>query len=82
MKDKELYKPFKSTVKNKMYDVYVLKQGKKTKISFGDSRYKQNQNPEQRKRYLARSAGIRNKQGKLTKDDKNSANHWARKILW
>ena len=27
-------------------------------------------------------AGIKNKEGKLTKDDKNSANYWSRTINW
>ena len=31
----------------------------------------------QQKSYLARSGGIKNKQGKLTKNDKNSANYWS-----
>jgi len=36
----------------------------------------------QQKSYLARSAGIRNKEGKLTKNDKNSANYWSRRVNW
>ena len=28
------------------------------------------------------SGGIKNKAGQLTKNDKNSANYWSRKILW
>ena len=39
--DKELYKPFKSSAKNKKYSVYVMKDGKKRLIHFGDSRYGQ-----------------------------------------
>ena len=39
--DKELYKPFKSSAKNKKYSVYVMKDGKKRLIHFGDSRYSQ-----------------------------------------
>ena len=31
---------------------------------------------------LARSGGIRDKSGRLTKNNKNSANYWSRKILW
>lgn len=34
------------------------------------------------KNYLSRSAGIRDKSGKLTKDDPFSANYWARRVLW
>jgi len=35
-----------------------------------------------RKRYLTRTANIRDKQGRLTKDDPSSANYHARRILW
>jgi hypothetical protein len=52
---------------------------------FGDSSmtdFKRGASKEQRKSYLARSGGIKNKQGKLTKNDKNSANYWSRKINW
>lgn len=44
--------------------------------------YTQHKNDKRRANYLARSAGIRDKSGKLTKDDVFSANHWARKVLW
>ena len=82
---KPLYKPFKSNVKGKKFSVYVLKNGKKTKINFGDSNmkdFRQHKDEKRRKSYLARSAGIRNKDGKLTANDKNSANYWSRKWLW
>jgi hypothetical protein len=48
----------------------------------GMSDYTKHGSEERRKNYLARSGGIRDKSGKLTKDDKFSANYWARKILW
>lgn len=83
--DKPLYKPMKSTKAGKKMMVYVMKNGKKTLIHFGDSSMKdftQHKDEARRKSYLARSGGIRNKQGKLTKNDKNSANYWSRKILW
>lgn len=35
-----------------------------------------------RKNYLTRSAGIKRKDGTLTKDDPTSANFHSRKILW
>tara|TARA_Y100000114_G_scaffold138331_1_gene141229 strand:- start:6766 stop:7038 length:273 start_codon:yes stop_codon:yes gene_type:complete len=35
-----------------------------------------------RDNYLTRSAGIKNKEGKLTKDDPSSPNYHARRILW
>ena len=75
---KELYKPFKSTAKNKKFSVYVKKDGKTKLIHFGDSRYKHNYSKEARKSYSARSAGIRDGKGRLTKDDRNSANYWSR----
>lgn len=78
-----LYKPFKSKAKYKIFSVYVKgENGRRKLIHFGDSRFKQDYSKEARKSYLARSAGIRNKEGKLTMYDKNSANYWARKKLW
>lgn len=44
--------------------------------------FTQHKDPQRRENYLARSGGIRNKSGQLTKDDVFSANHWARKVLW
>ena len=83
--DKPLYKPFKSTAKGKKGSVYVMKDGKKRLIHFGDSTMtdkKKGASKAQQKSYLARSAGIRNKAGKLTKDDRNSANYWSRRVNW
>ena len=83
--DKPLYKPFKSKLKSKKMSVYVMKDNKKKLIHFGDANMKdftQHKDEKRRKSYLARSAGIRNKQGKLTKDDKNSANYYSRRYLW
>ena len=37
---------------------------------------------ERRKNFLTRSAGIRDKEGRLTKDDPESPNYHSRKILW
>jgi TFIIF-interacting CTD phosphatase-like protein len=84
MKEVELYKPFKSKAKNKLHSVYVKNEhtGKPKIIHFGDSRYNQNTSAKARKAYLRRSAGIRDKTGQLTKDNKNSANYWSRTYLW
>ncbi len=85
MTDKELYKPFKSTAKGKKMSVYVMKDGKRKLIHFGDSNmqdYTQHKDDARRKSYLARSGGIRDKSGKLTANDKNSKNYWSRKVLW
>jgi len=82
MKSKELYKPFKSKAKGKKMSVYVKKNGKKKLIHFGQKGYRHNYSKKARESYLRRSAGIKNKQGRLTKNDRNSANYWARKVLW
>ena len=84
-KNKPLYKPVHSLVKGKKGSVYVMKDGKKRLIHFGDASMtdkKKGASKAQQKSYLARSGGIRNKEGKLTKNDKNSANYWSRKINW
>ena len=64
----------------------LAKKGNKVKIVpfglRGYSDYTKHHNPKRRANYRNRSAGIRNKQGQLTKDDKFSANYWARRILW
>ena len=83
--DKPLYKPFKSSAKGKKMSVYVMKDGKKKLIHFGDSQmkdYTQHGDKKRRESYLKRSAGIRGKDGKLTADNKNSANYWSRRVLW
>ena len=82
---KPLYRPVHSLVKGKKGSVYVMKNGKKRLIHFGDASMtdkRKGASKAQQKSYLARSAGIRNKEGKLTKNDKNSANYWSRKINW
>ncbi len=84
-KEKPLYKPFVSKAKNKKYSVYVMKNGKKRLIHFGDSRYNQfkdkighyssldHNDKERRKRYYQRHGQT---------SDKNSAKYWSHKILW
>ena len=83
---KPLYKPVKSTKQGKKGMVYVKgANGGKRLIHFGDSSMKdftQHKDKARQKSYLARSGGIRNKQGKLTKNDKNSANYWSRRVNW
>ena len=83
--EKQLYKPFKSTAKNKKMSVYVMKDGVKTLIHFGDSRYEdftQHKDEKRRKAYLSRAKGIKDKEGNLTWRDKNSSNYWSVKTLW
>ncbi len=84
---KPLYKPYKSDKSGKKGMVYVKgsSPGSKRLIHFGDSNMKdftQHKDSERRKSYLARSGGIRDKSGNLTKNNKNSPNYWSRKILW
>lgn len=84
-KNKPLYKPVHSSKAGKKGMVYVMKGGSKRLIHFGTAGMtdkRKGASLEQQKSYLARSGGIRNKEGKLTKNDKNSANYWSRKINW
>ena len=85
MENKKIYIPFVSKAKNKKYSVYVLKDGKKKLIHFGDKRYGQfkdklghysdldHGDKERRKRYYSRH-------GKAT--SKDTAKYWSHKILW
>ncbi len=85
MDKKELYKPFKSKAKNKKYSVYVMKDGKKKLIHFGDSRYSQykdklgeysnldHNDKKRRDLYYKRH-------GKAT--SKDSAKYFSHKYLW
>ena len=62
-----------------------MKDGRKKLIHFGDSNMKdftQHKDEKRRKSYLARSAGIRDKQGNLTANNKNTSNYWSRRVLW
>jgi len=83
--EKELYKPFKSSAKNKKYSVYVMKNGKKRLLHFGDSRYGQfkdklgeykhldHGDPKRKKNYYARHGKTK---------DKNTAKYWSHFVLW
>jgi len=78
--------PFVSNKSNKKFGVLVVTPsgGQKT-VYFGDSRYEdytQHHDEQRRKSYLQRSAGIRDKNGNLTKDDPISDNYWSRRYLW
>jgi hypothetical protein len=82
---KPLYKPVHSSKPGKKGMVYVKKDGGKRLIHFGDSTMtdkKKGASKAQVKSYRARSAGIRDGSGKLTANNKNSANYWSRKINW
>jgi hypothetical protein len=44
--------------------------------------YTSHYDEKRRENYLSRSAGIKDKTGRATKDDPFSANYWSRRILW
>lgn len=75
--------PIENTGTSKHKMMVLAKKGDNVKlVRFGHKDYGHNISPERKANYLKRSAGIKNKAGQLTKDDKFSANYWARKILW
>lgn len=82
----KLNTPVKSTRKGKKMMVLASKTingEKRVKlIHFGALGYGHNYSRDAKRNYLRRSAGIKNKAGILTKNDKWSPNYWARKILW
>lgn len=83
----------KSTRKHKKY---MVKSPKGVWVHFGDSRMEQFKDSTglgiysnkdhgdkiRRKSYLARAKGIKNKEGKLTYNDPESANYYSVKYLW
>jgi len=87
------YKPFFDKSVPYPYKYGVLVANDKI-IYFGDRRYEQyydkggvwkhlnHGDKERRRRYLARARGIKNKYGKVTCNDKNSANYWSIHYLW
>ena len=85
MDNKELYKPFPSKAKFKKFSVYVMKDGKKKLIHFGNTNYEdytQHKDEKRRQAYLKRARGIKDKYGNLTYKDKNTANYWSYHYLW
>ncbi len=71
-----------ATQKGKKRQVLAKKGDRVMLIAFGDKDYRHNYSPEAKANYLNRSAGIRDKDGNLTKDDPWSPNYWSRKVLW
>ncbi len=84
----------KSTRKDKKLMVRIEKDGKEKLIHFGNPKFEHyydktriwkeldHNNKDRRQNYLLRSAGIKNKEGNLTKDDEFSPNWHSRRILW
>lgn len=79
-------KPKNAPAGAKEKKVVLAKKGDEVKlVRFGlrgMEDFTQHKDPKRRENYLARSGGIRNKSGELTKNDPFSANYWARKVLW
>ena len=80
-----LYKPFKAKAKNKKYSVYVIKDGKKKLINFGQLPYQQFKDKLGAYSNLdhgdkKRKDNYYSRHGKT--NDKNTALYWANKILW
>lgn len=77
-------KPYPSTRRDKKLMVFVRnpKTGRLNVIHFGQNNSRINHSKIARQKYLRRSAGIRDKRGRLTKDNPRLANYWTRKILW
>jgi hypothetical protein len=79
----KIIKPVRaSNRKNKKKMVTIKINGKVKTIHFGQKGYRANYSKEAWKSYMARSGGIRNSSGELTKNNPSSPNYWARKILW
>lgn len=85
-KDKPLYKPVISTNLNKKGMVYILRNGKKRLIYFGQKGYPDfasgTASKEQRKSFRARMKGIKLKDGSFAYKSKLSPAYWSLKILW
>jgi len=83
-----LNKPFKSKQAGKKMSVYVKSDNKKgyKLLHFGQAGAPDFRSGTatlaQRKSYLARARGIKNKQGQLTENMKSSANYWSIRYLW
>ncbi|WP_420422384.1 hypothetical protein [Simkania sp.] len=78
--------PVKSSRKDKKMMVMATKMVRGVRygkiIHFGTSGYGHNYSKQAKESYLKRSANIRDKYGRLTKNDVWSVNYWSRKILW
>lgn len=79
-------KPVKAPAGSPKKKMVLAKKGDEVKlVQYGQKGYEdftQHKDPKRRENYLKRSAGIKGKDGKPTKDDVFSPNHWARKDLW
>lgn len=79
-------KPVKAPAGDTHKKMVLAKKGDEVKVVRyglrGMEDFTQHKDPKRRANYLARSGGIKDKNGNLTKNDIFSANYWARKDLW
>lgn len=75
-------KPERSHRKGKKRVVLATKGQCGKVIHFGATGYRHNYSQEAQENYCSRSAGIRDGEGALTRNDKWSANYWSREHLW
>lgn len=84
IKKPKLNTPMKSDNPRYKKKVYIRnpENGKIKKIYFGDPRYRNNYSEKAWRKYRARAEAIRDKKGRLTKDNRLSKNYWAIRVLW
>ena len=81
----QLYRPFKSSAKHKKYSVYVLRDGRKHLLHFGDTRYEHYHDRLGEYPHLdhfdeRRRRAYHSRHGPAT--DPNTAKWWSHAILW
>ena len=75
-------KPIKSNNKNKKMMV-LTPSGKIIHFGYSPMKdFRQHKDKKRQESYCKRSAGIKDKQGRLTKNNKEKANYYSRKHLW
>ena len=81
----KLYTPFPSHAKHKKYSVYVMRDGKRSLIHFGDTRYQQYRDKLGHYRHLDHN-NVRRRELWYARHgrtkDRDSALHWAARVLW
>jgi len=80
-----LYEIEKAKYPHKFQVIVQDYNGREKLVKFGNQDYQdylQTKDETKRKNYLSRSAGIKDKKGKLTKDKRTSANYYSRRLLW
>tara|TARA_R110001632_G_scaffold21870_1_gene63412 strand:- start:329 stop:598 length:270 start_codon:yes stop_codon:yes gene_type:complete len=84
--DKPLNNPYKSTNPKKKYDVIVMDNNKRKKVSFGaagmDDWRSGKATKEQRASFRARMKGIKKKDGSFAYKDKTSPAYWSLNYSW